>query len=738
MCCSKLQSQTIADNILAKKWDAFWITVPNTAPHDYGVYHFRKSFQLNNKPSQFIIHVSGDNRYKLYVNGTMVSFGPARGDIYNWNFETVDIASYLQQGDNVLAAVVWNFGETKQEAQISYQTAFILQGNTENEKAVNTNNSWKCIQDNAYTPLQPDLVYSYYAAGPTEKIDYNLYPNGWMNTEYKDDNWQPAQQLFNGLPKGVFNWTLGWMLVPRPIPQMEITLQRLQKIRSSNGINITDDFLNGNTAFAIPANTKTSILLDQSFLTTAYPVLQFSKGKNAAIDLSYAEALYIDEGAQKNWKEQNQKGNRNETEGRRFVGVKDEIISNGSSDQIFTPLAWRTYRYIKLDIETKDEPLTIKDLYGLYEGYPFKMNAGFKSSDTALSKIIETGWRTARLDAHETYMDCPYYEQLQYLGDTRIQALVSLYNSGDDRLMRNAITQLYNSMMPEGITLSRYPTANPQQIPTFSFFWIGMLHDYWMYRGDKKFIQNKLDASRRILSFFSNYQQKDASLKNVPYWTFTDWVDDKGWNGGMGPVGADGTSALLDLQLLMAYQTAAELEQQVGMKAFADQYLQQSALLKQSIQKNYWSANRQLFADTKEKDLYSQHANALAILTGIVTGNAAKTLAQKMTTDTGISKASVYFRYYLHLAMAKAGLGNQYLDMLGKWKENLAMGLTTWAEMDDVNRSRSDCHAWGSSPNIELFRIVLGIDSDAPGFSKVKIEPHLGYLKNVSGFFLSI
>lgn len=61
------------------------------------------------------------------------------------------------------------------------------------------------------------------------------------------------------------------------------------------------------------------------------------------------------------------------------------------------------------------------------------------------------------------------------------------------------------------------------------------------------------------------------------------------------------------------------------------------------------------------------------------------------------------------------------------------MGLTTWAEMSDVNTSRSDCHAWGSSPNIEFFRIVLGIDSDAPGFTKVKIEPHLGTLKNISG-----
>ena len=61
------------------------------------------------------------------------------------------------------------------------------------------------------------------------------------------------------------------------------------------------------------------------------------------------------------------------------------------------------------------------------------------------------------------------------------------------------------------------------------------------------------------------------------------------------------------------------------------------------------------------------------------------------------------------------------------------MGLTTWAEISDVNMARSDCHAWGSSPNIEFFRTILGIDSDAPGFAKVKIEPHLGSLKNVSG-----
>src|SRR3982750_88099 len=130
-------SQSINKNILTKAWDAKWIEVPHTNSHDYGVYHFRKSFLLDEKPQQFIIHVSADNRYKLYVNDTLVSFGPAKGDLYHWNFETVDIASFLNKGKNIIAAEVWNFGEEKPVWQVSYQTGFILQGNTKTEEIIN-------------------------------------------------------------------------------------------------------------------------------------------------------------------------------------------------------------------------------------------------------------------------------------------------------------------------------------------------------------------------------------------------------------------------------------------------------------------------------------------------------------------------------------------------------------------------------------------------------------------------
>ena len=167
----------------------------------------------------------------------------------------------------------------------------------------------------------------------------------------------------------------------------------------------------------------------------------------------------------------------------------------------------------------------------------------------------------------------------------------------------------------------------------------------------------------------------------------------------------------------MAYEAAYDLEKNIGMDGYATMYAEQINELKKMILKNYWDDSKKLFADTKDKKYYSQHANALAILTGVTDGNNAQDLGKKLLNDTSLVKASVYFRYYLFQALNKAGFGNDYLNWLGIWKQNLAMGLTTWAEIDDLNRARSDCHAWGSSPNIELYRIVLGIDSDAPGFS---------------------
>ena len=327
-------------------------------------------------------------------------------------------------------------------------------------------------------------------------------------------------------------------------------------------------------------------------------------------------------------------------------------------------------------------------------------------------------------------MDCPYYEQLQYLGDTRIQALVSLYSTGDARLMKNAIEQLDSSRTAEGATYSRAPSSLQQYIPPFSLWWIGMVHDYWMYVDDRDFVRTMLPGVRAVLSFFARYQKPDASLGLVPWWNFVDWVER--WPDGVPPRGADASSAPLDLQLLLAYGWAADLEEALGWKELAAVYRNEQMRLRSAAQALYWDEARGLYADTPEHRAFSQHTNSLAVLAGLVEREQARQVMERTLARTDLTPASIYFRYYLHLAMRKAGLGDRYHDMLGPWREMLASRLTTWAETNSPD-VRSDCHAWGASPNIELFRTVLGIDSAAPGFRKVQIEPHLGKLAKLSG-----
>ncbi|MBV8390444.1 MAG: alpha-L-rhamnosidase N-terminal domain-containing protein [Mucilaginibacter sp.] len=724
------------------RWNAQWITVPGGTGVDYEICLFRKSVNIASKPSTYLVHVSADNRYKLFVNGKLISIGPARGDFYYWNYETVDLAPYLQEGKNIISAIAFNEGLVRPTAQMTFHTGFILQGHTQAEEDINTNSSWKCYRDSAYVPLPVVLVHSYYAAGPGEQITMKLHPKNWQQADFDDSRWNKALKVSDGTPKGKFTFIEGWMLVPSPIPARDLVMQRLRKMRRVDGVSLQSTFPAEKGAVTIPAHTKATILLDQTYLTNAYPTIAFSKGKDAGILLSYAEGLYKIETEGKNskdWKDQTVKGNRDEIEGKRFVGRKDSLISDGSEGQQFTPLNWRTFRYIQLIVQTKDEPLVIDDLYSMVTGYPFKYNARLETKDDTLTKILEIGWRTARLCAWETYMDCPYYEQLQYVGDTRIQALVSYYNSGDDRLARNAITLLDHSRISEGITQSRYPTAVMQQIPTFSLWWIGMLHDYYLYRDDSGFVKDKLQGTRDVLSFFNRYQQTDGSLNNPPYWEFTDWANGKAlnpkknWNAGVGPIGENGNSSVLDLQLLWAYQIASELESKLGSKEYASVYEQRAAQLKQTIRTKYWVAARNEFSDRPEKDVFSQHTNSLAILTGITTPQETAQIAHQLLSDSTLIPASIYFKYYLHQALIKAGLGNDYISWLGIWRDNIKMGMTTWAEMSDIASSRSDCHAWGSSPNVELYRTVLGIESDAPGFSKVTIEPHLGSITHIGG-----
>ncbi|MFZ9660287.1 MAG: alpha-L-rhamnosidase N-terminal domain-containing protein [Chitinophagaceae bacterium] len=704
-------------------WKASWISSPDAAPRDYGVYHFRKSFDLAAQPSSFIVHVSADNRYRLFVNGKPICSGPARGNLYNWYFESVDLAPFLQKGKNVIAAMVWNMGVHAPVAQISNQTAFVLQGDGESEKIVNTDNSWKVIKNDAYTPCSLDngqRMRSYMVVGPGDHVDASKFPWGWEQSDFDDNNWKKSIWVSGPVAFGYGSDNF-WTLVPRNIPLMFEREQRIPVVRRSEGLVVKNDFLKGGSPLNIPANSKVTILLDQTYNTVAYPELIISSGKNAEVKMTYAEALYNKDFV---------KGNRNDIEGKTVTGNYDIIIGDGEKSRHFRPLWVRTYRYLQLDILTKEQPLVIEDFYGNATGYPFEVKASFTSNDASMKDIWDIGWRTAQLCAGETYFDCPYYEQLQYEGDTRIQSLISLYVTGDDRLMRKALLDFYQSRVPEGLTQGRYPSSRLQVIPPFSLYWVSMIHDYWMHRKDDAFVSGFLQAAAGVLQWYKDHIDKDKGILGpMKWWNFVDW--NQAFNGGT-PDGADNSnSSIISLQYSYTLRQASELFAYFGRKYESDQYKKLSDSINAATYRICFDQKKGVMANTPDKKTFSQHASIMAILSECIPTAQRKLVMQKILHDTTLSQATFYYRFYLNRALKKLGMSDLYYAELKPWRDMIKIGLTTFAEEPDP--TRSDCHAWSSSPNYDFFSIICGINPSSPGFSSVEIAPALGELKEIEG-----
>ncbi|HEY1767756.1 MAG TPA: alpha-L-rhamnosidase C-terminal domain-containing protein [Terracidiphilus sp.] len=721
-----------------REWDASWVTQPAALLREPMVLHLRRTLLLAAAPQSYPVRVSADNRFILWVNGRRVGDGPARGDLAHWRYERFDLAPFLRTGANLVTATVWNWGVYAPIAQISDRTAFLLESEAAGADSISMPKGWEVEVEQGHRPLDRSSVdlRAYMAAGPGEEIDAAQYDWSWQSPADASAAWVPVgtpmrDSIFPGANKAHSADTAGdnsWGLVPDTLPHMEYTPTSAGKVVRLDSIAHKQPDLTKfpDSAVTLPPDTHLHLLLDRKTLTTAYPILTVSGGKGSKIWLTYSEALYD---------KQMHKGDRDEVGSRTAHGLKDCFVPDGGADRVFEPLWWRTWRYLDLDITTGSQPLQLESLTAAFTAYPFQERARFESSDPDLAKIWEISWRTARLDAHETYMDTPYYEQLQYVGDTRIQALISYAVTGDDRLARQALEAFDDSRIPDGLTRSRYPSSLAQTIPTFSLLWIGMAHDWWMYRPDPEPARASLEGTRTVLHWFAQYEQPDGLLAKLPWWSFIDWVS----SGEIPTYDARGESCMTTLEYLGALDDAADLEKALGDPFFAAQYQTRARHVRSGLFERCWNAQRGLLAETPDRTSFSQQANILGVLYDVIPKDRQKEVLQKIvaiepgTAPDGVLSASYYFRFYLARALDHAGMGDQYLSSIEPWRKLLALHFSTWPEVP--GDTRSDSHAWSAHPIYDLLTLVAGIEPASPGFATVQIAPHLGLLPALTADF---
>jgi hypothetical protein len=361
----------------------------------------------------------------------------------------------------------------------------------------------------------------------------------------------------------------------------------------------------------------------------------------------------------------------------------------------------------------------VRRLETIYTAYPFVMRASFESSDPLHRQLWDVSWRTARLCAHEHYEDCPYYEQLQYVGDTRLQALVSYMATADFRLARQALRQFARSRRYDGMISSRTPLvdAHRQIIPNFALIWIEFLEDYWLHSGDASLVSELMGDVLAVLDWFEPFD-RDGLLSDVPYWVFTDW------SFPCNEERTAGSEGELNLRRVAALRSAARMAEGTGREGLARDLARRARRAARACREKLRRPGDGLFADNADGRILGEHASLLAVLYDVVGPRDGRAILRRLDTRTDLARTTLYYSYYTFRAHEKLGLWEQvYRRRLYNWTDQLSLHATTWFERPEP--TRSDCHAWGSWILCELLSSVLGVSPAAPGYTSVRVRPHL-------------
>jgi alpha-L-rhamnosidase len=697
---------------------------------------FRRSFSLDQVPRNSVLHVSADGRYRAWLNGRLISRGPCRGTPEFYHYETVELAPYLHDGTNVLAAEVRWYGrrfEPRAEVHLTPGLWAMIES-SDGTAALVTDAAWRVLRSPGHVlhpiPTNHPVTGWYCVVDPTEDLDLRRIPAGWNNAGFDDSAWPHAVQV--GPAIGRYQprtWYFsGHELVPREIPPMEESPFLPAGFHGFGKINLTQDpeksrqiegalvpvrrYANplwGDFARSLPLEGAGAhyVIINMGKLFTGYPRLILTAPAGTLVELRYAEALT------RNFK----KGIRDDLAGA-VEGYHDLFVCREGENTV-EPFVWRTFRFLRIAVHHPAGPAHIDRLDTVFTAYPFRELAAFDSSDPLHGRIWQTSWWTARLCAHEHYEDCPYYEQVQYVYDARLQSLAGYLVTGDFRLARQALRQFARSRRSDGITLSRAPAVawEPVIIPDLSLVWIEYLEDFYRYSGDLTLVHELWDCVESTLKWFEQFDH-EGLLDDVPYWCFSDWSLPSGGRHICGSTGQ------LNMKRIGALRAAARLARAAGKADRAAAFVARADVAVRAVKARLWNPSAGLFNDEPDGTLVAEHASLQAILYDVVDVKSAYEIIPRLEMRNDLARTTIAYAYYTFRVYEKLGLyDNVWASRLHNWTDQLNLQATTWFEKNEP--SRSDCHGWGSWIMTEFLTAILGLTPAEPGFAVVRIVPHV-------------
>ena len=721
-----------------------WIWTSQDYEENSNLYvHFQSTFNISQNTGRYIMKISADSQYALWINDCFVNYGQYADYPEYKIYDSIDISGYVVSGENTVYILAYHQG-TSSSTYIQGKAGVIF-----------------TISDGAEVILQSDsnvlcAVSTEYKNGPMEMITGQLgYSFEYDATKAEHKVWEkavivgspvrmherPIQKLViedrtpaNIIAQGIYKYDPSTInhVTAEKMHSAYMSSRRISQIAqghyASPFVLNQDNPLKANA----PQGDGVYLIIDLGSETAGLFDLLIRAPKGTVVNIGYGEHL-------------DDLRVRTHVGGRCFAG---KYICSGKNIEHFTHFNKRFgCRYIELMVEGG-----VFELY--YAGllptvYPVKNVGEFVCSDSLHNKIHDVCIDTLKLCMHEHYEDTPWREQALYAMDSRNQILCGYYALGEYDMPRESIRLLSLGQRADGLLELCAPAKVNVTIPSFSLQWILELYEYVLYSGDLDFAYEMWPCAERIIATFwrnsRGYELLGPWLNSNQYWNFYEWAE--GLSGSyMSDIRDKNNRENFDAPLTCFYMIA--LLRMIKLAKWLVDYTSDdldfmeksswyemiSAGIFDSFHNTFWNEEKGSYStyvvNGQQSDHFCQLTNALAIYAGLVPEEKVSTVCKNLAEDKTLISTTLSASIYKYEALLM--MGEKYAQLVideikEKWGNMLFHGATSFWETEkgswDFDNAGSLCHGWSAIPLVIYYKYILGVTPKDKGFMDYKVKP---------------
>jgi len=655
---------------------------------------FRKQFQLESKTETARLFISADSRYRLYVNGQYVAFGPARSYPWQQCVEQHDISEYLIEGENTIAVLAYQPGYSHFSYVHRAAAGVLVELFIDDKSIVTSDTTWKASVDHSFSS---DVKRISIYGGGQEHRDLQKHES-WTQANYNDQQW-PQARICAGQNQPPWE---NLQLTP-PIKYQE-ALEQPTFVEAILGELTSDDphqiILHANhNGKAVDSISPESLpeIESQAVLLLCYEI-QYSQVGSAHIEIPNAHGgetvlvSYFEKGRQGKWIV-------SDPAAYCHVQMTDSYTLRKGSNTLepFTP---RGGRFIFVGIVgSVDHKLTLNVRYR-----PRRRDLSLKTPiDTGnkrLDGIYKMCSNTLRACLQDTLIDCPWREQAHWSGDGVISGRMVAELAGDMQPLRRMLELVAQHPADDGVLPSVTPSETHAYVAlAYNFAWVEALNTYINMSDDNDFLESCWPILQKMLDRFDNDLADDGLIRSQQGRRFfIDWAE----------ISVDEPNAIYNFRYLLALQLATSLANRLDKKTDGQLWRMRTENLTTALRNCFCRDG--VWYDQQESLDRSQHVATFLVLTGLLEGEAANALFDQVV-DSSMEKstaililASPYMHYYLFEALSKLNRKQDIHDIIefrwGRWLDQGAV--TTWENWEIDFPDGSACHGWSAHPLLYL------------------------------------